>query len=58
MSTPPAPRRQDCGAGAEPVFCGQVDTATARADDVLLWDDDAVIDGVAAAVAAAEARAA
>ena len=54
---PPPPH--DRPLGAEAVFAGQIDAATARADDVLLWDDDAVIHRVAdAAAAQAKARAA
>ena len=47
MSPHPALPLHDGSIGVEAVFAGQVDAATARADDVVLWDDDAVILGVA-----------
>ena len=56
MSPRHAPPPHDGSLGAEAVFAGQVDASTARADDVLLWDDDAVILRVAVALRAGEAE--
>ena len=54
MSPRHAPPPHDGSLGAEAVFAGQVDASTARADDVLLWDDDSVILRAAGALGAVE----
>ena len=41
MSPLRMPTPGDRALGVEAIFAGQVDTETARARDVVLWDDDA-----------------